>query len=208
MATNRPQGDAQGRIQCPNCHANNFVGPPQCWQCGAPLSSAGAVRPQQAVRPPAAPHPLPAASPGQPPPSSAFARAAERPHPLLLIGIAMLAFVAVLFVVRARSASSLPSAPPGREVQETLRPNPDLSAQSAPNNSPDAGAVDPVEEAARRAISREAPNIGLPPPPTVSPDGKVHLRTGGAISPDEWNEARRKLQGNPLLKEPPLPPPF
>jgi hypothetical protein len=147
---------------------------------------------------------------GQP---AAFARATSaRPHPFLLIGIAMLTFVIVLLVARSRSGSGLPasSMQPGQAMSPRL--NPDVTVQpSAPDNQTTAASGaggDPVEEAARRAVSREAPNVGLPPPPIVSPDGKVHLRTGGTISPDEYNEARSKLKDSPLLKDPPAPPPF
>jgi hypothetical protein len=131
----------------------------------------------------------------------------------LLVGIAMLTFVIVLFVARARSGSALSASTgqTGTQTQETQRsasdvagPAPTTDAQTAP--PPVAG--DPVEEEARRAVSREGATLGLPPPATVSPDGRVHLRTGGTISADEWNEARRKLKENPLLKDPPVPPPF
>ncbi len=87
-----------------------------------------------------------------------------------------------------------------------------LSSTSNADNggtaSPTSGNRDLLEDAAKRVITRETPNVGLPPAGAVSPDGQVHLRSGGSISIEEWNAAKRKLQDNPLLKEPPAPPPF
>ncbi len=81
------------------------------------------------------------------------------------------------------------------------------TAGNATSTSSTAGG-DPLEDAAKRVITREAPNVGLPPAGAVSPDGQVHLRSGRSISVEEWNAAKRKLQDNPLLNEPPAPPPF
>jgi hypothetical protein len=236
MAYHGTQGDPQGRVICANCHANNFAGQAQCWQCRAPLSAGGgcpvAHRPTSLPPQVAAPAPLPQ---GVLP--VAERAPATRPSALLLIGIGMMTFVIVL-ILAMRSQSGAPGA--GRLATSASEVNsgmavgrdkslaPAMSAgasapdtesgaptsqatstnQSTSTSTPATTGGDPLEDAARRTISREAPNVGLPPSGAVSSDGQVHLRSGGAISVEEWNEAKRKLQDNPLLKEPPPPPPF
>ncbi len=66
---------------------------------------------------------------------------------------------------------------------------------------------DPVETAARRAVERESQKLDLAPP-KVSEDGKIHLRSGGTVSKEEWEAARRKAEESPILREPPKPPPL
>lgn len=65
---------------------------------------------------------------------------------------------------------------------------------------------DPIEAEARRAVDRESQKLNLTP--QVSQDGKIHLRSGGTISKEEWDAASRKVQNSPAMREPPLPPPF
>ncbi len=231
MAPNRPQGDAQQRIICPNCHANNFAGQAQCWQCRAPLAIAGgSAQPyaSRATAPPVAPPVQRAqAVPTAVPPRTG----SSRPSALLLIGVAMMTFVIVLLNMRSQTAAPGAGRTTTQEI-ETRRtataPVTDLPSgqedganRISPSDTPTAvptgdahdtsaasGGGDALEDAAKRVISREAPKVGLPPPAAVSPDGQVHLRTGGTISADEWNEARRKLQESTLLKEPAPPAPF
>jgi hypothetical protein len=143
-----------------------------------------------------------------------------RPHPLLLIGLAMLAFVIVLLLVthsRPGAPAPAPASVPTSGVEGEASTSsgvppevapPSTGAQPAATQPTATAGGDPLEEAARRAINREAPNVGLPPPAITSPDGQVHLRTGGSISPEEWNAARAKLKESPLLRDPPAPPPF
>jgi hypothetical protein len=144
-------------------------------------------------------------------------RASSRPHPLLLVGIALLAFAIVLVLVtHPHPATTLPapaSVPTAGDNGQRITSG-DSASVEAPSTSGTQPSVapstsgDPLEDAARRAISREAPNVGLPPPAATSPDGVVHLRTGGSISAQEWNDARAKLKNSPLMRDPPPPPPF
>jgi hypothetical protein len=257
MAYNGMQGDPQNRVICANCHANNFAGQAQCWQCHAPLAGARGGAPAPPARPATR---MPRASvpepwPQQAPPFAPRRSATARPSALLLVGVGMMAFViALIFATRpqANSPAQVNSATggigTGRSSYEPVRslsggqtaggldgaatdtsgtsavpdagavtPDAGNSATNQPANSsaaanpttgPTTGGGDPLEDAAKRVISREAPNVGQPPTGAVSSDGQVHLRSGGSISVDDWNAAKRKLQDNPLLKDPPAPPPF
>ncbi|HZP83484.1 MAG TPA: hypothetical protein VFB21_17700 [Chthonomonadaceae bacterium] len=174
----------QERIACPRCRANNFVGQAQCWQCRAPL-------PQQAVpaRMPAAP-PVPFA----PPPRHANLVW------LLLPIVAVIAFLAVFYGLGV----SRPSEEAAQVVKPPL-PASDLPPASSPTSAP--VSADPITAQAQREIerARQDYNLPAPAPGVVSPDGKVHLRGGGTLRPDEWEAARRKLQDSPILRQPPVP---
>lgn len=59
---------------------------------------------------------------------------------------------------------------------------------------------DPVEAEARRVVDRESKRLDLPPP--VGADGKIHLRSGGSISKEEWDAASRRAQQSPAYRDP------
>jgi len=99
----------------------------------------------------------------------------------------------------------------GRSAAPALTSAPSAPQSESPSTRQDtevrkALSENPVESEARRVVERESRRLDLPPP--VSADGKVHLRSGGTISQEEWNAASRKVQESPLLREPPKPPPF
>ena len=83
-------------------------------------------------------------------------------------------------------------------------------ARETPQTRPPAATNDPVMDEAKRVLERERQNLNLPPPAegVTSADGRVHLRSGGSISREEWEAARRKLNDSPTLREPPALPPF
>jgi hypothetical protein len=90
------------------------------------------------------------------------------------------------------------------------------SASSTPQSAPPATdqdaqvrkalSDDPIDSEARRVVDRESQKLNLPPP--VSADGKIHLRSGGTISQKDWDDAARKVQESPILRQPPTPSPF
>jgi hypothetical protein len=175
----------QERIACPRCRANNFQGQAQCWQCRAPL-------PQQA-----APARMPAAQPVP------FAPPPRRTNWvwLLLPVVAIIAFLAVFYGVGA----SRPSEEVAQSVKSPPMPSSDLPPVSA--STPASVSSDPITAQAQREIERARQDYNLPVPASgvASPDGKVHLRGGGTLRPDEWEVARRKLQASPILRQPPVP---
>lgn len=175
----------QERIACPRCRANNFQGQAQCWQCRAPL-------PQQA-----APVRMPAAQP------VLFAPPPRRANLvwLLLPVVAIIAFLAVFYGVGV----SRPAEEAAPVVKPTPMPSSGLPPVSA--STPASVSSDPITAQAQREIerARQDYNLPAPTPGVVSPDGKVHLRGGGTLRPEEWEAARRKLQDSPILRQPPVP---
>lgn len=73
-----------------------------------------------------------------------------------------------------------------------------------PERDPIRISADPTEAAARRAVQRAIPRLGLPP--GTSSDGSVHLRNGDTISKEQYEAAQEKLKNNPLMGGPPTVP--
>jgi hypothetical protein len=117
-----------------------------------------------------------------------------------LVCMGVLAFSGVFRHDGASHAPAVTSAPTNPQAE-------------APATSQDAEvnkvlSEDPVTAAARRVVDRESQKLHLPPPP-VGADGKIHLRSGGTISQKEWDEASRKVEDSPVLRQPPVHvPPF
>lgn len=212
------------RLECPHCHANNFAGQAQCWQCrgslpppeeikskglkvGSRQANAGRVvggTQEQSYSAPAAPYILPAAShsPGKMP---------------LVLCIALLT-AGTLVWVGTRHRDVTPGAPalnagesaemrglrndargvvPESELSNSGLPDPGGARLSMPQRDPLAAGTDPNEIAAKRAIEQAMPHLGLPP--SSGSDGKVHLRNGDTISSEQYEDVQRKLRQNPVL---------
>jgi hypothetical protein len=87
-----------------------------------------------------------------------------------------------------------------------------LAAPQLPTDSDAAGMVkhgeDPIEEEAKRVVERDNARLQNSPPATaVGPDGRVHLRGGGSITKEQWDDANRRLRNSPEFRDPMPPPP-
>ncbi len=193
------RGDmGDGRIACPRCRANNFVGQAQCWQCHTPLPPAALV------------------------PASPIAPVSTwRPDVRILLPVVAVVTFGIVWFLVGRSQSPERSAPvslpPQTLSSENSRSRPDAvpalpqenTSSAAQTNTPTAPTdSDPLTSQAQREVERARREVGLPPSAPADPNGRVHLRGGGTISAEEWEEAQRKLQQSPLLRDPPSPPPF
>jgi hypothetical protein len=184
--------------QCPRCGAVAPLDATFCGQCGRQYRT-------QFVPPTdGAFHAAPAPVYNAPPPDftprtpSVWMLRAVQGAVAALVCIAVLAFSGVFRHDGKNAGPAMTSAP---AAPQSAVPATDQSAEvrKALSN-------DPIDSEARRVVDRESQKLNLPPP--VSADGKVHLRSGGTISQEEWNAANRKLQDSPLLRQPPTPPPF
>ena len=203
------------RLTCPRCRANNFVGQAQCWQCKASLP------PPEAVNTPSALlqnvnaqanwqavngfHPAQEAQPQQ----SRSRRGSKTP--LVMAGALITASLVVWFVFHRAAPAVNPrglSLPPGVSAEGTqgvlpegILPGSHDVRLAQPERDPIPPSFDPTEEAARRAVQRAIPRLGLPP--GAGSDGTVHLRNGDTISREQFEATKEKLKNNPLMGGPP-----
>ncbi len=211
-ASGQPNQAGGQRTVCDKCGANNFIGQPQCWQCRAALpGAASGIKPTTAPVFSTMPHAnhghQPAIAAYPPVPANAAQSVSRTNFPLVFGGIAAVTFVLVLMfamhthpeAVRTPAVSM-----PVRSADSTGSIDSTPESTNASKSTP----VDPVDEQARRVIQTESPKIGIPPSVSVSPDGRVHLRSGGTISKEEWDNARRKAQESSVMQDsaPPTPP--
>lgn len=172
----------QSRIPCPRCRANNFPGKTHCWQCRSPLPPPEAVQP--AVAPPAtAVAPPAAASPiANRPPRSALRFALP-----VGLGLAVVILAALLF-------SSRPTPSHRAAVNEFAREQVQLEEQLRRMNRGDSFRfASPEEEQARRELRRLERQLETTAPPPAGSDGRVHLRSGGSLSREEYDRFLRDL---------------
>ncbi len=67
---------------------------------------------------------------------------------------------------------------------------------------------DPIEEEARRTLERDNAQLQTEPPASsVGSDGRIHLRGGGSITREQWDDANRRLRKSPAFRDPMPPPP-
>lgn len=174
----------QSRIPCPRCRANNFPGKTHCWQCSSPLPPPEAVLP--AV--------VPAATAVQSPVSSAQPPFhAPAPHSALRfalpvgLGLAVVILAVLLF-------SSRPTPSHRAAVNEFAREQAQLEEQL---RHMDRGgsfrSASPEEEQARRELRRLERQLETTAPPPAGSDGRVHLRSGGSLSREEYDRFLRDL---------------
>lgn len=160
--------NAPARIACPRCGANCMPGQDRCWQCG------GSLPPPEAVLG------TPSVPRGQ----------GRRGAPWLLL----IPVVAVAILVLGLFAAA-------RLRQRQGGPDSDIRSLSAEIEALRAGRpaaarpeepLSPEAEEARRTIERLQRQHGLAPP-AADPEGRVHLRSGGTMSAEEWQRYRDAL---------------
>lgn len=122
--------------------------------------------------------------------------------------VVMAGLVAVLILAvihRSRRAEVVGSAVP-RSARSAQR------ISSAPGERDAANMVkngnDPVQEEAKRMVERETSRLQSEPPAnSVGADGRIHLRGGGSITKEQWEDANRRLRSSPQFSDPMPPPP-
>lgn len=177
--------------QCPKCGTVAPLDATFCGQCGRQYRTQ--FTSPDAGMPPSAPAPFYSApAPAAPRmPSVWILRAVQG----LIAAIACFAVLSFSGVFRHDGKAPAPV---------TLSRSTTQQEPSAPANQETqvrrALSEDPIESEARRVIDRESKRLDLPPP--VSDDGKVHLRSGGTISKEEWDAASRKAQQSPVNHDP------
>jgi hypothetical protein len=115
----------------------------------------------------------------------------------------LLAFATVLFIAgRGNGRETAPTqvAAPAPTEAPAVR-------DSAPAAKPATADDDPIVAESKRYIDRASRHAGLEQPPTSS-DGRVHLRSGGSISPEQYRDAQRHVDGSPVMHTPIPPPPM
>jgi hypothetical protein len=183
--------------QCPRCGIVAPLDATFCGQCGRQYRTQFVPQVDGGLGVPSAPQGavVPAFAPR--PPSVWMVRAAQG-------GVAALVCMGVLFfsgVFRHDGKSSAPAVTSAPASPHSVDPPAGLNEEARKALS-----EDPLEAQARRVVDRESQKLSLLPP--VNADGKIHLRSGGTISREEWDAASRKAQQSPVLREPPKPPPL
>lgn len=185
--------------QCPRCGTVAPLDATFCGQCGRQYRTQ--FVPSGAGAPGIAPAPdygaaLPAFAPRTP---SVWMLRAAQGAIAALVCVGVLAFSGVF---RQDGKSRVPAVTSAPASPHSVDPPAGRNAEARRALS-----EDPVESEARRVVDRESRKLNLAPPP-VNADGKIHLRSGGTISREEWDAASRKAQQSPVLREPPKPPPL
>jgi hypothetical protein len=125
----------------------------------------------------------------------------------MYLAIAIMAGVVALLVL-----AIVRRGPYTRQAGQTARTVPEVRPTNSPATDKSAADMvrdgdDPIEEQAKRVVDRENAKLGTQPPANaVGPDGRIHLRGGGSITREQWDEASKKLQNSPVFHDP-LPPP-
>ena len=202
--------DPGGRIICSRCGSNNFAGKPNCWQCSAPLAG-NTGRPAQSkstTTPDARRNHVSQPAPQRPytaPFADPFVRkwGMSRGMAVILGGVGIGVFLAVWFVAgRPRGNEEVLRSEPGpsRAVSSPATADQPLERTAAEID-------DPIVDESKRFIDHESRHAGLPQPPTGS-DGRVHLRSGGSITTDQYRDAQRRVNDSPVIRNPIPPPPM
>ncbi len=199
------------RTPCPKCRANNFSGQTNCWQCGSslpPPEAVGAATPT--------PYPQPAPQrPAENPASLAPAPFVQPPayfSPPVRSGVGLglrIAIWAVLLIpilaagaymaFQRRAIGGVDSqAQAAIEANEKLMREFGQQVRQSGSGTSDPDVLDPNSPTAqaRREIKRLEEKGVIPTVPPTDAEGRIHLQSGGTISPEEWRRARESL-GNP-----------
>lgn len=100
-----------------------------------------------------------------------------------------------------------PTAPSQAPTSRSAQPLETNSSYSQPPpTTPEVRSEDAILQEGQRALEREKERLGIQPPP-VSGDGRVHLRSGGSISEEQYRDVQRRLNQSPVMQDPPMPPP-
>ncbi len=185
---------------CPQCSTAAPVDAVFCAACGRQFRS-------QFVPPPSVEHP-PEYAASQP----------VSPRGMWLAIVGMAAVVAVLVIMlNARQHSTVSRTEHNSPLDSSVAAQSRGGEQGlgsrhsgTDNASQDAGkpAGDLLEDAARREIDKASMRIPGAATPEVSPsDGRVHLRGGGSISKEQYEETARKVQSSRIIPEGMPPPP-
>jgi hypothetical protein len=124
--------------------------------------------------------------------------------PVLLVCIGLITFFVVWRIAgRMHGDSDATRSAPSAPTTVLAPTSPDMPAAQ-----PAVDDTDPLVAESKRFIERESRHAGLPEPP-VSGDGRVHLRSGGSISTDQYRDAQRHVQESPVVPRvsPPIPVP-
>ncbi len=186
------------RIPCPKCRANNFLGKTNCWQCGSslPPPEAFGATPAAYVQPA-----QPAAfSSGQAPLGYHPQASAKRGGPAIAIAVAAVLVIVVVgafAMARSRGHRGVPgnldlSPEQMRQIREFQNSVRQSSGSSDLSSSTD---PDSPESQGRREIKRLEDKGLVPSAPKPDSEGRIHLQSGGTISPEEWERARQSLGG-------------
>jgi hypothetical protein len=182
------------RIACPKCRANNFLGQPNCWQCGSSLPPPEALgQPVQPAPQPYAPVPQAAPFAHTIAPAARKGGAWKTVVPVVLI---LVVAGAGLIYAAARNQKA-PQAAVTKDLIQQLDQLKAQSGQQAPSSGTSAnGPVDPDVAAAQRAIDKfRRDNPGFAPP--TDAQGNVHLQGGGTITREQWERARNAVSSPP-----------
>ena len=171
---------------CPQCQTPAPLDAAFCRNCGRQYrtqfaSGGGAVTPSAS-----APSPVPASSL---PPFEAKPQAALSPRMmqiLVLLG-AMVVFFSVL-ALRNTTQHGNTQAPAPLDRRDLPQPPPFAPPQVSTSTGNDSNS-----ETANRSAGQER-QTGDPNTPPVGPDGRIHLQSGGSITREEWEKARRAIQ--------------
>lgn len=111
----------------------------------------------------------------------------------LLIAVALGMFLLVWFVAGRTTGS----AGTVRSAVRPVSPGENRTSREAEAERTASDDPDPIVDESRRLIDSASRHAGLPPPPT-SPDGMVHLRGGGSITPEQYLDAERHVEDSPV----------
>jgi hypothetical protein len=131
---------------------------------------------------------------------------------LAIVGMA--AIVAMLLIAlnsRQHSTVSMPLHSPPFGTSVSAEPGPAGQGSPSGHTATDQDAAlpsgDPLEQAARQEIDRASMRIPGSAPEISPSDGRVHLRGGGSISKEQYEETARKVQSSRIIQEGMPPPP-
>lgn len=191
------QGDQ--RIPCPKCRANNFLGKTNCWQCGSSLpppeavgTPAGYTQPAPAQQSPFQPNQAPLGYHPQ-----ASSRRGVPAVVIAVVAVLVIAVVGAVAMARSRSHSRIPgnldlTPDQMRQIQQFQN---SVRQSSGSSDLSSANDPDSPESQARREIKRLEDKGLVPSAPKADAEGRIHLQSGGTISPEEWERARQSIGG-------------
>ena len=199
----------QQRIFCPRCRANNFLGQTNCWQCGAslPPPEAGAYVPSPAniLRgAPMQPSQIPVQHPPQwqanPNPPFDTSSSSNRKIWFVVIPV-ILVLIGVIFYLMSMLNSKKAGPTDDLHAQIERLKQQEKGMMDNRNKPTGTDEVDETTQAAKREIQRLREKQGLTAP-NPDADGSITLQTGGKITSEDWDKARRSLRKSSTYNPP------